>query len=266
MRHTVAFAGSTGRGTVIESIAAGRRTVRAVNRYLSGNETPSEANNKTTDSLLDCNVSSLKKAGRVSLPTVPPHEITVDTEDTTGFGLDEIKLEADRCFNCSCFAVNSSDIAVVLLALGASVKIQGPGGIKVVPIEDFFSSARNILQTDEVVSEIRIPRLLAGVKQTYIKFRLRQAIDFPLVSVAVILAIKEGICSEARIALGAVAPKPIRSVAAEQALQGKPLNEATAEAAAQAVTRNAMPLSKNAHKVQILRTLVKRAILSGNDQ
>ena len=61
--------------------------------------------------------------------------------------------------------------------------------------------------------------------------------------------------------LGAVAPVPWRSQAAEAALVGKPLNEATAAAAAEAAVRDAQPMSRNAYKIQIAKTAVKRAIL-----
>ena len=61
--------------------------------------------------------------------------------------------------------------------------------------------------------------------------------------------------------MGAVAPIPWRSQAAEQALAGKPLNEQTAAAAADAAVRDARPMSRNAYKVQVAKTAVKRAIL-----
>ncbi|MFC1905332.1 FAD-dependent oxidoreductase [Chloroflexota bacterium] len=254
---------TTGRGTVIEAIASGHRAAHAIDRYLGCNEIQAEALvSKPTDSLVNINHSSLGNIARISSQVVPFTSRTIDDEEAIGFSLDDARIEANRCFNCSCFAVNASDMAVALMALDAEVKIQGRDGVRIVTIEQFFSSARNILRVNKVVTEIRIPRIPSTAKQRYIKFRLRKAIDFPIVSVATILNTKDGVCRDARVAFGAVAPMPIRSIEVEQTLKGKPLNEATAEAAAQAAIRNAMPLDKNAHKIQILKTLVKRAILS----
>jgi xanthine dehydrogenase YagS FAD-binding subunit len=66
----------------------------------------------------------------------------------------------------------------------------------------------------------------------------------------------------ARVVLGAVAPVPWRSPAAEAALVGKPITEETAAAAAEAALRDARPLSQNAYKIQVAKTALKRAILN----
>jgi len=76
-----------------------------------------------------------------------------------------------------------------------------------------------------------------------------------------VLAMNGSTIQSGRVVLGAVAPVPWRSKPAEDALTGKPLNEATAAAAAEAAVSEARPMSGNAYKVQIARTTVKRAIL-----
>jgi xanthine dehydrogenase YagS FAD-binding subunit len=81
-------------------------------------------------------------------------------------------------------------------------------------------------------------------------------------SLASVIPIKNGVCEDARIALGAVAPKPFRAVDAEQRIKGRVVNEAAAEAAAEASVKQALPLSKNSYKIKIVKALVKRAILS----
>jgi len=75
------------------------------------------------------------------------------------------------------------------------------------------------------------------------------------------ISMKDGLCDEARIVLGAVAPTPIRAFAAEAILKGKPIGEAVAAEAAAAAITSVMPLSMNAYKIQIAQALVKRAIL-----
>jgi xanthine dehydrogenase YagS FAD-binding subunit len=123
---------------------------------------------------------------------------------------------------------------------------------------------RNILEVDEVVTEIQIPQPPEGAKQTFLKFRLRNAIDFPIVSVASIIITGDGVCEDARIAVGAVAPRPIRVTEAEQTIKGKAIDSETAEIAAAVATTGALPLNKNTYKIQITKTLIKRAILSMN--
>ena len=119
-----------------------------------------------------------------------------------------------------------------------------------------------MLDPDELVTEIQIPKPRDGVRQSYLKFTLRTPIDFGIVSVASVIALKGGICTDARIALGAVAPSPVRATKAEEVIKGRPIDpDAAAEAAEQAVA-GAQPLSMNAYKIEITKALVKRAILS----
>jgi xanthine dehydrogenase YagS FAD-binding subunit len=193
---------------------------------------------------------------------LPVAERSITVEDALGLGLSEIEEDANRCFNCGCVSVHSSDMGVVLAALEAQVEIAGPGGTRTVPIEELFGSLRNTLEADEMVTEIRVPPPPDGAKQTFIKFRLRESVDFPIVSVALVITVDGGVCRDARIVLGAVAPAPVRATMAEQAIRGKAINAKTAEAASEAAITGALPLNMNAYKVEITKTLVKRAILS----
>lgn len=161
-----------------------------------------------------------------------------------------------------CVAVNPSDIAVALLALEAKIKIASPRGTRIIPIEDFFNDLRNVLKSDEMVIEVQVPYPSERARQTFLKFRLRQAIDFASASVASVITVKDGTCEEARIALGAVAPRPFRATAVENEIKGKVVNDATAEAAAEAAVVDAIPLNQNTYKVGIIKELVKRALLS----
>jgi len=122
--------------------------------------------------------------------------------------LSQIETEANRCFNCSCVSVNASDTGVALEALNARVKIVGARGTRTIPVAEFFGSFPNALEEGDIVTEIQVPALPDGARQTFVKFRLREAIDFALVSVASVLSIENGICKDARVVLGAVAPRP----------------------------------------------------------
>ena len=152
------------------------------------------------------------------------------------------------------------------MALDTKLKTAGPNGVRTIRAADFFSSLRDILKEGEIVTEIQVPRVADSTRQTFIKFRLREAVDFPIVSVACVLNSDGNVCKDARIVLGAVAPSPIRASKAEQSLKGKTIDAITAESASKAAVVDAIPLNKNKHKVEIAKTLVKRAILSDNSE
>lgn len=164
-----------------------------------------------------------------------------------------------------CFAVCPSDMAVALAALDASIKIAGPDGERSVEVTEFFHSLGIYLAKDEMVSEIQVPAKRVQSQQTFLKFTLRKPIDFAIVSAAVNISVEHGVCTEARIVLGAVAPFPVRAKAAEELLIGRPISEASAAAAAEKALADAKPLSKNENKIQIAKALVKKAILGVND-
>jgi xanthine dehydrogenase YagS FAD-binding subunit len=107
-----------------------------------------------------------------------------------------------------------------------------------------------------------VPRPREGSKGAYLKFRLRKSIDFAIVNVACMLTVEGGLCREASIVLGAVAPTPWRAKGAEEVLRGRMVDDAAAEEAGQMAVANATPLTMNKYKVAIARSLVKRAILA----
>jgi xanthine dehydrogenase YagS FAD-binding subunit len=160
-----------------------------------------------------------------------------------------------------CFAVSPSDTAVALTSLNAVMKVAGTRKNRIVPVKDFFKTLGNVLQAGEMVTEIHIPRPLTEARQTFLKLTLRRPIDFATVSVASVISLENGICKDASIVLGAVAPVPMKVPKAERILTGKPLDARTAEEAAEAAVIGAKPLSMNAYKVEIARMLVKRVLL-----
>jgi len=105
-----------------------------------------------------------------------------------------------------------------------------------------------------------VPPVSDKARQAFVKFRLREAIDFALVSVASVVSIEKGICQDARIVLGAVAPRPVRAIAAEKVLVGRALDDKQAALAAGAALEDALPLEKNSYKIPIVREMVQRAI------
>jgi xanthine dehydrogenase YagS FAD-binding subunit len=99
------------------------------------------------------------------------------------------------------------------------------------------------------------------VKAAHYEIRQREGFEWPLAVAAVALKMNGSTVQSGRVVLGYVAPVPWPSPEAEQAAAGQPINEGTAEKAAEAAVKNATPLSHNAYKVQLTRVAVKRAIL-----
>ena len=159
-----------------------------------------------------------------------------------------------------CFAVCTSDIAVALAALDAKITIAGPKGERSISVVDFFQPLGNTLKIDEMIKDFQIPATMLSMEQRFLKFTLRKPIDFAIVSVAASIGLNNGVCTDARIILGAVAPMPFRAKAAEEKIVGQPISDNVAAEAAEKALANAKPLSMNAYKVEIAKTLVRRAI------
>lgn len=165
-------------------------------------------------------------------------------------------------FGCSlCYAVCPSDLAPALAALGATVHVVGVDGARSVPVADFFTPMGTVLGADEIVTEVRVPAPDAGWRGAVLKVGARNKFDPPLTSVAVWAQVEDGVCREARIALGGVSHRPWRATAAEAAVSGQPLTPAVADQAALAALSGAAPLSMNAYKADLVRALVRRALL-----
>jgi xanthine dehydrogenase YagS FAD-binding subunit len=160
-----------------------------------------------------------------------------------------------------CFAVCPSDTAVALAALDAQLVIAGPEGQRKMALIDFYNPISLGLQWNEILTEIEIPVPNQSTRQHFFKFTLRSPIDFAIVSLAAVITEAHGVCRNAHLALGAVAPSPVRAKTAEEFLQGRTIDEDTAVQASELALAGARTLSRNAYKVVIAKTLVKRAIL-----
>jgi xanthine dehydrogenase YagS FAD-binding subunit len=159
-----------------------------------------------------------------------------------------------------CFAAFPSDTAIALTALDAEICIMGHKGERFVPITDFYTPLGNVLGQDEIVTGIQAPGLPENTRQSFVKFTFRKPIDFAVVSVASVISLQDNICAHASISLGAVAPFPLRAMAAEKILISNPLNEETIRAAAEATVVEARPLSMNAYKLELTKTLTRMAL------
>jgi len=165
------------------------------------------------------------------------------------------------------YIVHPSDLAPMLVALGASVAVAGADGKRVIPLDKFFTlpteniRRENVLRNDEIITQIQVPALPLATHSTYLKFKERESMDFALSSVAAAVQLgADKTVTQVGLVLGGVAPIPWRASAAEQFLVGKSLSADVKAEAARLALQGAMPLEKNAYKVPLTQTLVRRAL------
>ncbi len=162
-----------------------------------------------------------------------------------------------------CHIVHPSNAAVPLLALGGSIVAAKPDGTaRTIPAADFFVppskrlDGENVLAADELITEVRFPK--GGGAGAWADIKQRDSFDWPLAACA---AVRRG--TDWRVVLGAAAPVPWRSTAAEKVLAGKSEpTDAQAREAAAAALAEATPMSGNAWRVDLLRAAVRRAVLA----
>ncbi len=166
-----------------------------------------------------------------------------------------------------CYIVHPSDSAPMLIALGAVVRIAGPGGTRSVAIEDFFVSPQrdvtreHVLERGEIVTEILLPAPASGLHSSYRKVRERGGWDFALASVALAIRMDDGTVVNGRVVFGGVAPVPWQSKATEDAIRGKRIDASVAARAAEAAVKGAAPLRGNGYKVALLQGVVEESLL-----
>ncbi|MDR3224817.1 MAG: xanthine dehydrogenase family protein subunit M [Clostridiales Family XIII bacterium] len=171
-----------------------------------------------------------------------------------------------------CNAVPSADTAPALLVYGAEVRICGSSGSRVCPIGTFFTGVcRTVCAPDEYVAEIRLPVPSGDAFGRYAKYTVRRALELAMVGVAVYAEVKNGVAEDIRIALGAVAPTPIRARYAEDLLIGNALtDEAICAAADAAAWQDASPISdiraSAGYRREIVRLLVRDLLKAAREE
>jgi xanthine dehydrogenase YagS FAD-binding subunit len=165
----------------------------------------------------------------------------------------------------NCYMVYPSDLAPALAALNARVEIATPKGNKLIPIDQFYVRPgksilkENILGSGEMLVSVEIPFPASGSKSVYLKLKERQAFDFAIASVAVMVTMRGDIVADARIVFGGVAPFPLRATAAEAALRGKKIREGMG-GVCEAAVKGAEPLSNNGYKVRAAKGILEKAL------
>jgi carbon-monoxide dehydrogenase medium subunit len=188
-----------------------------------------------------------------------------------------------------CTAAPSADTAPPLLVLAAQLKLKDAKSERTIPIDQFFTGpGETVLEQDEVLTEILIPKPLPNTGSAYWKHQRRQALDLPILGVAVLLSLNKAtvtcsdllctttpistvlhslegddlVCKEVRIALGVAAPTPMRAVKAENLLRGKKMSDELLEEVAAMAAKEAQPRDSIRgeawYRRDMIKVLVKR--------
>jgi len=161
-----------------------------------------------------------------------------------------------------CRASPSADTIPPLVADGAFIHIYSPTNMRVVPLAEFFTGpGRTVLAKGEIVTGITVPPAADNVGKAYIKHGRRKAMELSTVGVAVSLSMDDGVCSDIRIALGAVGATVLRAPQAEAMLRGTRLDSAIVRSAADKAMEECTPISNVRASADYRRDMV--GVLTG---
>ncbi len=196
-----------------------------------------------------------------------------------------------------CNAAPSADTACPLLVLDAEVVLVSEGGERRVPLDDFFvGPGKTLLQKGELLKEFSLPGVGGNTGSAYIKHTRRNAMDLPIIGIAARVTVdrddlrcrdmicatsrsselltyfadEELKCEDIRIAMGVVAPRPVRARAAEAALRGQVISAETVARAAELAASESTPRDSVRgeawYRREMVRVLVQRAIMKSIDR
>lgn len=173
----------------------------------------------------------------------------------------------------TCIAVHPSDLAVALLVLDAVVHILPQDGAseRTVPLSEFHllpgktPARETVLEPQDLISGVSVTLPTETSRSCYLKVTDRALFEFALASVAVCLEVKAGVIQRARLALGGVATKPWRALAAERALEQQKPSLEVFRTAAELALREAEPVRENAFKVELSKRCIVRALQQATD-
>ena len=168
-----------------------------------------------------------------------------------------------------CHGSPAADMAVILLAMNCELQIATGNGAKTMDLDQFFTGPNStVLNRNEVLAQIIIPKEIEQFKGIYLKHGPRKAMDIGIVNIAILLDadVSSGFCNQIMIALGAVAPRPIRAKKAEALLNANRLTSELIQEAAEAASDEARPISDFRASAGYRRDLVKNLVAKGIDQ
>ena len=244
----------TGPNIAIRAIAAAGRAAKAMSSELGAPITFESRR----EGFLTFDADGVKKTENAKLKERSTAERSLTAEDSASLTMDEAAAEAGRCMNCGCYSVNASDIANVLVALNGEIVTTE----KTIPARAFFTTklkAYDMLERGELVKAVTVPDMTGWVTG-YHKDRLRDSIDFALVSLAYAYKLENGCISDISLVFGGAAPVPVKLEAVENLLRGKKPTKELAEEAGELAVKDAVPMALNAYKTAAAKALVTRLI------
>jgi aerobic carbon-monoxide dehydrogenase medium subunit len=168
-----------------------------------------------------------------------------------------------------CHGSPAADMAAILLAMNCELQIATGNGAKTIGLDQFFTGPNStVLNRNEVLAQIIIPKEIEQFKGIYLKHGPRKAMDIGIVNIAILLDadVSSGFCNQIMIALGAVAPRPIRAKKAEALLNANRLTPELIQEAAEAASDEATPISDFRASAGYRKDLVKNLVAKGIDQ
>ena len=183
-----------------------------------------------------------------------------------------MKKDGDVCrvalSSPKCVAVNSSDTAPALIALSARLNLASAQGARVISFEEFYRNDGMFAwekRPGEIVTSIDLPPAARGLSSAYLKLRLRNAFDFPILGVAAVVSRDDGgVCTDARVVVNAVASRPLVASGVREILVGTRLEAQALEAAAEAAYAVAKPLDNTSasipYRKRMVRVFARRAL------
>ncbi len=256
------FAGgdvTTGPSTVIQCIANGHVAARGINKYLGVQEGHACVGKQIQLPFLTFDAEGIKETKGLKLSEIPKEKRDLDHEDEIATTMEEAQKEAKRCMNCGCYAVNPSDTAPALIALDATIKTNQ----REMSAAEFCctnTKVQEVLNDGEVVTAVKVP-VLKGCVMHYDKFRVRESVDFAIVSLASVFGAEDGKIARAKLILGGVAPVPVRLNEVEAYLVDKKASAEVAKEAGEIAVKYAMPMSHNEYKVNEIKAMIETAIM-----
>lgn len=246
---------TTGPATVIQAIRSGRNAAEAINRKYG-----ILPEHYPRGKFIHFDTEGVKDMVPAKDKELSADQRALDKEDSFTMDAKEAAREAGRCMNCGCYSVNASDISPVLMLLDAELITTK----KTVKAAEFFTThlkATDMLDQDELVKAIRFNKP-EDVTTVYDKFRVREAVDFAIVSLAYAIQVKDGVIAQVKTVLGGVAPVPMFREKLDAFLKGKAPGEELANQAAELAVEGTSAMEHNAYKIQEIKALVKRMVLN----
>ncbi len=170
-----------------------------------------------------------------------------------------------------CMAVPSADMAPILLAHGATMRVVSPVGERVVPLREFFVGPREtILEAADVVVAIDVPPPAPGTGDASLRQGGRVSLSLPMAAVAAVVVMEKRICREATVTLGAVAPTPIMATAAGEVVTGNELSEDVLREAGERAAEAAVPIddlrATKEYRLELVKVLTRRVLQAAADR